>query len=143
MAETMVRSSSSERYASTASRSPCSFTPASSKNCVKSACRTSGPVRDSTTRSVRYTTSTPASRQALGEGVVFRLRLLEIGNIVKQQPLQILRHEIFQFLSRPVQQDLPQPPDLRGIMDSCFHTITPFRNTPLGFLLFPISCVPI
>ena len=80
----------------------------------------------------------PCVPQALGEGVMLRLRFLQVGDIVKQQPFQIFRHKVFQLLTGPVQHDFPQPPDLRGVMDACFHTITPFPVTSLGFQIFAL-----
>ena len=70
----------------------------------------------------------PGVPETLGKGVVLRLGLFQIGDIVKQQPFQIFRHEVFQLLTGPVQQDLPQLADLRGVMDACFHAITPFSS---------------
>ena len=70
----------------------------------------------------------PGVPQALGEGVMLRLRFLQGGDIVNQQPFQIFRHKVFQLLTGPVQQNLPQPSDLGGIMDACFHRLTPFSS---------------
>ena len=55
--------------------------------------------------------------QAVGKGVVFLLGLLQIGDVVEQQPFQVLRHQVFQLSAGAVQQHPPQAPDLGGIMD--------------------------
>ena len=55
--------------------------------------------------------------QAVGKGVVLLLGLFQIGDVVEQQPFQILRHQVFQLSAGAVQQHPPQPPDLGGIMD--------------------------
>ena len=69
----------------------------------------------------------PLVSQTVRKGVVLPLGLLQIGDIVKQQPFQILRHQILQLRAGPVQQHLFQPPDLGGIMDSSLQ---------MGSLLF-------
>ena len=63
----------------------------------------------------------PVVPQALGKGVMFRLSHLQVGNVVKQQPLQIFRHQIFQLLARAVEHDFFQPPDLAGIVQAGFQ----------------------
>lgn len=59
--------------------------------------------------------------EAVGKGVVLPLGLLQIGDVIKEQPLQILRHQIFQLTAGAVEQDLFQPPDLGGIVNSGFQ----------------------
>ena len=56
--------------------------------------------------------------QAVGKSVVFPLGLLQVGDVVKEQALQIFGHQVFQFLARAVEQNFFQPPDFRGIVDS-------------------------
>ena len=63
----------------------------------------------------------PLLAQALGEGIVLLLRLPQVGDVVKQQPLQILRHQVLQLSAGAVQQDLFQPPDLAGIVQAGFQ----------------------
>ena len=86
----------------------------------------------------------PVVPQALGKGVVLRLGHLQIGDVVKQKPLQILRHQVFQLLARAVEQDLFQPPDLGGVMDSRFQMgsllLRSNRWVMLGSQVFPVSC---
>ena len=63
----------------------------------------------------------PVVPQALGEGVVFRLGHLQVGDVVKQQPLQIFRHQILQLPARAVEHHFFQPPDLAGIVQAGFQ----------------------
>ena len=80
----------------------------------------------------------PVVPQALGEGVVLRLGHLQVRDVVKQQPLQIFRHQVFQLPARTVEHHLPKPSDLAGIMQAgfqpCFRwhkRITPFLRLGL------------
>ena len=50
--------------------------------------------------------------QALGKGVMLRLGHLQVGDVVKEQALQVLGHQVLQLPPRPVEHHLPQPPDL-------------------------------
>ena len=59
--------------------------------------------------------------KALGKGVMLPLGLFQVGDIIKQKPLQVLRHQVFQLLPGPVQHHLSKPPDLRRIMDACIQ----------------------
>ena len=66
--------------------------------------RTSASVMDSATRSAGRPPPLPALPEAVGKGVVLPLGLLQIGDVIKEQPLQILRHQIFQLTARAVEK---------------------------------------
>ena len=57
-----------------------------------------------------------ALAQRIGKLIVFLLRQLQIGNVIKQKPLQIVRHQVFQLPSGSVQQHLAQRTDLACIV---------------------------
>ena len=77
----------------------------------------------------------PLLPQAGGEGVVLALGRLQVGNVVEEQPLQVLGHQIFQLPAGPVEHHLPQPPDLRGVVQSRFQAR--FRRHSASLLFLP------
>ena len=56
--------------------------------------------------------------QDVGKGIVLGLREGEVGDIVEQQPLEFLRHQMLQLFAGAVQQDFFQRPDLTCHTDS-------------------------
>ena len=59
--------------------------------------------------------------QKLHEPVVLLLRTVQIGNIVKEQAFQRIRHKILQLPPRAVKQDLLQRTDLTLDVDGTLH----------------------
>ena len=53
----------------------------------------------------------------LAELVVLLLGQLEIGDVVEEQPLDGVRHKVFQFLPRPMEQHPPERTNLRPHLD--------------------------
>ena len=69
----------------------------------------------------------PVAAQQLTEGVVLLLGDLQIGDVVKEQTLQIVRHQIFQLAPGPVEQHPLQGADLAfDVNGRLTHAITPF-----------------
>ena len=65
--------------------------------------------------------------EAIRKGIMLPLGLPQIGDVVKEQSLQIFRHQIFQLPARAVEHDALEPANFRRIMDSRLQDkLTPF-----------------
>ena len=77
----------------------------------------------------------PVVPQAVGKGVVLRLGDLQIGDVVKEKPFQILRHQVLQLPARVVEHDLPQAADLGGVVQPGFQAQLSWHRASLLFWL--------
>ena len=81
------------------------------------------PATDPTLRMTLQTTSA----RMLRKGIMLPLGLPQIGDVVKEQSLQIFRHQIFQLPAGAVEHDALEPANFRRIMDSRLQDkLTPF-----------------
>ena len=71
----------------------------------------------------------PVLPQQVAEGVVLLPGDLQVGDVVKQQALDILRHQVLQLPARPVEQHPPERADLAAHVNGWLvHAITPFMD---------------